>query len=374
MQEQGNLFDAPGAMTVSIAGRARQQLSKEQKAFNSLIRQIDKRRVSLAAWERAHRAYHQKYSPEMLPLQASLQELQLKLVHRLDQAATLPALNPSDRRLLSSIVADLAVALLSSREDDEVKAIHDKHSRSDYDADQAAAMRDVKAELETVLGFELPEDFGLDSPEEFVAQARAQMEAQEQARAQRAAKRKKSPQQLAREAQQQAEAKQITGSIREVYRKLASALHPDREVDASERARKTALMQRVNQAYESGNLLQLLELQLELEHINRSTIDEIGDEKLKYYNKVLKGQIADLDRELAETETRFAVQYGLSPFLDLSPDLAVNDLDMQIAGLREAIHGLEDDLDMLAKDKRVKKWLAVIRRERRSTMSFGVAF
>jgi len=374
MQEQGNLFDAPGAMTVSIAGRARQQLSKEQKAFNSLIRQIDKRRVRLAAWERAHRAYHQKYSPEMLPLQASLQELQLKLVHRLDQAATLPALNPSDRRLLSSIVADLAVALLSSREDDEVKAIHDKHSRSDYDADQAAAMRDVKAELETVLGFELPEDFGLDSPEEFVAQARAQMEAQEQARAQRAAKRKKSPQQLAREAQQQAEAKQITGSIREVYRKLASALHPDREVDASERARKTALMQRVNQAYESGNLLQLLELQLELEHINQSTIDEIGDEKLKYYNKVLKGQIADLDRELAETETRFAVQYGLSPFLDLSPDLAVNDLDMQIAGLREAIHGLEDDLDMLAEDKRVKKWLAVIRRERRSTMSFGVAF
>ena len=133
-------------------------------------------------------------------------------------------------------------------------------------------------------------------------------------------------------------------------------------------------MQRVNQAYESGNLLQLLELQLELEHINQSTIDEIGDEKLKYYNKVLKGQIADLDRELAETETRFAVQYGLSPFLDLSPDLAVNDLDMQIAGLREAIHGLEDDLDMLAEDKRVKKWLAVIRRERRSTMSFGVAF
>jgi hypothetical protein len=52
----------------------------------------------------------------------------------------------------------------------------------------------------------------------------------------------------------------------------------------------------------------------------------------------------------------------------------MDDLDIEMEGLRGAIRGLKDDLDMLAADKRVKKWLQVIRRERRSTVSFGVAF
>ena len=51
----------------------------------------------------------------------------------------------------------------------------------------------------------------------------------------------------------------MSQSIREVYRKLAGALHPDRESDPQERERKTALMQRVNQAYAKNNLLQLLD-------------------------------------------------------------------------------------------------------------------
>jgi hypothetical protein len=58
MPTQGNLFDAQGALTVTITSRARHQLSKEQKSFNSLIRQIDTRRQELAEWERAHHTYH----------------------------------------------------------------------------------------------------------------------------------------------------------------------------------------------------------------------------------------------------------------------------------------------------------------------------
>ena len=48
-------------------------------------------------------------------------------------------------------------------------------------------------------------------------------------------------------------------SVRDVYRKLVSALHPDREADGAERERKTALMQRANQAYERNDLLELLD-------------------------------------------------------------------------------------------------------------------
>ena len=59
-------------------------------------------------------------------------------------------------------------------------------------------------------------------------------------------------------------------AVREIFRKLASALHPDRETDPGERARKTALMQRANVAYAANDLLGLLELQFEVDQIDAS--------------------------------------------------------------------------------------------------------
>ncbi|WP_143605999.1 hypothetical protein [Variovorax sp. 54] len=53
--------------------------------------------------------------------------------------------------------------------------------------------------------------------------------------------------------------------MRDIFRKLASAPHPDRETDAQQRKVKTALMQKANQAYAANDLLALLELQLQLQ-------------------------------------------------------------------------------------------------------------
>lgn len=74
----------------------------------------------------------------------------------------------------------------------------------------------------------------------------SQFRAQHEAGQGQTAPRKKTAKQLARDAQREAEEKQMSQSIREVYRKLASALHPDREPDPVERQRKTELMQRAN--------------------------------------------------------------------------------------------------------------------------------
>lgn len=86
--------------------------------------------------------------------------------------------------------------------------------------------------------------------------------------------------------------------MREVYRKLASALHPGREPDERQREAKTALMQRVNQAYEANDLLVLLELQLQIEQIDASQIANASEQRLKHYNKVLSDQLTELKLEL----------------------------------------------------------------------------
>ncbi|AJZ59188.1 dnaJ domain protein [Paraburkholderia fungorum] len=141
----------------------------------------------------------------------------------------------------------------------------------------------MKSALEAMLGVELGDDVDMSSPGDVLQRAHAQMEQlqaqdalENQAREARRAKQKKTPRQLAAETREQVEQAELSLSIREVYRKLASALHPDRETDPQERERKTTLMQRANQAYSKNSLLQLLELQLELEHIDQSAINSMN--------------------------------------------------------------------------------------------------
>ena len=60
-------------------------------------------------------------------------------------------------------------------------------------------------------------------------------------------------------------------SIRELYRKLASVLHPDKEHDAEVRAEKTELMKKLNNAYRDNDIETLMNMQMEL------TQSDLGD-------------------------------------------------------------------------------------------------
>lgn len=62
--------------TVSIAtDHDKLLLSKGQKAFNKLIKQIEQKRAQLASWETVVPPYQQKYTREMLPLVEASAEL-----------------------------------------------------------------------------------------------------------------------------------------------------------------------------------------------------------------------------------------------------------------------------------------------------------
>jgi hypothetical protein len=160
-------------------------------------------------------------------------------VHWLDGARDEKGLTKAERRMIKSVITELAGELLAERDDAALKAVYNKYSRSNYDNEETASLEDAKSMLETMLGVELGDDLDMSSHEDVLRRAQAQFEADQQAREARQAKRKKSPKQLAREAQLQAEEAQISQSIREVYRQLVSALHPDREPDPQERDRKT---------------------------------------------------------------------------------------------------------------------------------------
>jgi len=372
--------------TISIApGHNKSALSPGQKTFQSLIRQIEKRRQRLRGWETTTPIFQQRYVDEMLPLDRESSALLGKLVRRLDEASQQKGLTKTELRTVSDLITGMAGELLDQGDDAELKAIYDRHSPSDYDSEAAADAGEMKAMFEAMLGVDLGDDIDLSSPDEVMRRAHASMEEQwareqaeyqagQQARETRRAGRKPTAKQAAAQARKEAEQAALGQSIREVYRKLASALHPDREPDPEERARKTALMQRVNQAYGRNDLLRLLELQLELEHIDQHAIDNITEGRLKHYNKILREQVRELDQEILHVELGFRETYGISPFVEVSPDTALRLMEQDIAGLQEEIRDLEADLIVFDDLKTLKGWLKRQKR-RQSAIDFdGMPF
>lgn len=347
-------------------------LSKAQKTFNNQIQKIEKLRARLAKWDAAQSDFQRKYANDMMPLLRTMRELQVKLVHALDLALAQKGLTPAERRALKELLCDLAGQLLDENDDAELKSIYNRHSKTDYDSEEAAGLQEMKMIFENLFDMDLGDEEGLDSREEFLRRAqtqfedeREQFEADMQAQQEKRAKRKKTAKQLEKEARAEADAQQVNQSLRTIYRKLASALHPDRETDPQERERKTALMQRINQAYDKQNLLQLLELQLELEHIDRSSMSGLNEERLRHYNVILKKQIVELEQEAMHIEAEFCMRFGMPPIANLKPENLLRELVGEIVQIQQINKELEQDLQAIDTPKTLKAWVKQLRRQPR---------
>lgn len=369
-----DLFDDASSLPIQIEPGVSAPLTKEQKAFNSLIKKIEARRTVLAEWQATQPAIAQMYARDLLPLQEQCTDLQGQLAGAYDAAHDRKGVTQGERNKLAALIVELTEAVLEFKSDDDLKRLFSKYTQSDFDEQEAGRLDDMKAMLEDVLGMNLGDDVDMSSPQDILKQVEAQFHAQQGAQQAAASTRKKSRHEEARAAKQEAEQKQMSLSIREVFRKLASALHPDREPDPAERTRKTALMQRANTAYENGNLLQLLELQLELEHIDQAHLASIAPERLKHYIKILKGQLADLDTEIESIEHGIIIDFGLPPFAAIRPkDLQVM-LAQDIRTCNDQIVALQQQIAVAADAKELKAWLKTLRMRRRAYPDFDTPF
>ena len=368
------LFGHKPVPTAHIVPSGTAPLSKDQKTFNGLIKKIEERRARLGEWEAIQPVFRQTYTSDLLPLQEQCLDLQWQLARALDEAHGTKGVTKAEKRKLAVLIVDLTEAVLAHKDDGEIKELFNKHSQSDYDEDEAARLSGMKAMLENALGMDLGDDVDMSSPEDVLKRVESQFYAQQEAHAENETSRKKSRREEVRAARQEAEEKQLSQSIRDVFRKLASALHPDREPDPAEKTRKTALMQRANEAYEKGNLLQLLELQLELEHIDQAHLATIRPERLKHYIKILKGQMGDLDMEIQRVEEQLMAEFGLPPFEVLHPRDLLPMLRQDMATCRGQIAELHQQVDTAADQKQLKAWLKTVSLRRHTYSDFDLPF
>ncbi|SFV12193.1 hypothetical protein [Pseudoduganella namucuonensis] len=145
--------------------------------------------------------------------------------------------------------------------------------------------------------------------------------------------------------------------MRDIFRKLASALHPDRETDPAERGRKTALMQRANVAYAANDLLDLLGLQLEVDQIDQTGLDNLGDDRIKQYNRILDGQVSQIKFEIIALETAFSLDMGWEFGRRRTPKAMMRGLRADIAEMRANVKHIEAELDTFSDLKKLKDWL-----------------
>lgn len=327
-------------------------LTAAQQSFNALLAQIDAQRAILAAWNQAIDAYHQRYAKDVAPLLDRYYAAHADLVHALVDASTRKGLGRTLLRSLHAVIARLARDLADNvRNPDTRTAMQALHAQF-----AEASSTEPKEEADPA---SVPAGDDLESPEDIVRRVEEEMQARqaraEQERQRHRASRARKPN--AREREQQAAAQEASQSVRAVYRKLASALHPDREPDEAERQRKTALMQRVNQAYAAASLLDLLQLQLEVEQIDAEHLVAVGDTHLQRYNQVLADQLAELQQEVATLEATMREQLGITSRRKLQPGQLMAQLRSQIQALEHDIPLLRRECEALEDNDYLKQWL-----------------
>ncbi|QHE83780.1 hypothetical protein [Hydrogenophaga sp. BPS33] len=352
------------AAALQVLPPSAQPLSPAARAYNLQLARIDKLKSQLAELEALAQRHRAERHAALEPLRRQLARERHRLVLALD--------GHLQGKLLSRVQADTARTVLcrlartlAEAGDDAMRDLHDRHSPRTLAQSQQAEADALREKWTAVLGEPLEDDDPSWSAEQLLRAGmarwrRAQEEAQERRReAAQARRARKKP--GAAQLQDQAERHDADTLLRRLFRQLASALHPDRESDPQARLRKTALMSEANAAYEKRDLVALLQIQARAELADPQAVHALSDERLASLTRLLKAQVADLERERAARQNALADEFelpdGMSPNANSLLQVRID----QTRALDAAVARLADDLAQAADPARLKRWLNALR-------------
>jgi hypothetical protein len=340
----------PAAHTSSTPGQDR---------FRYLIDRIEKTRHARADWDELVAAFKKSEVERVHPLRTTLKQVTRETVFLIDRLLLdQKGWSRADQGALKDIACHTAEALLrADPQDAEIRTIFDRYSSLSFQELKQEELEDLKQDAKEYMGIDL-DDVGIESEEDLVERVYEHMKNDEARQRDSSAEHRKSPgQQRAKDSTQAA--KQF---LREIYRKLASAVHPDRETDTARRAEKTELMQQINRAYATNDLLTLLEAQLRLELIDPDHVSKISGKRLQQFNRLLSQQLEAAKAEMRSLQDAFRMDH------DLPHGHAIHARDLHLLAQRRArelrayIGQQKRFLDVLASKSATKRWLKEQRR------------
>lgn len=280
-------------------------LNKRQKEFNQLSEKIEELDRLIPELESAYDQMIQRIPTDLDPLIREYQEYRAEIVHIMDRTYSADLFRKIYQTKLAYLITESAYDLIAHHGYEDLKPLFNKYSVIDIEVlleqerakDQKISDLSFLLESENVQEVHATENF-YELPEEEQQRIKAEQ------REERLKKR-------IQEAKENADKQKTTKSVRAVYMDLVKNFHPDREMDETEKVRKTDIMQQVTQAYQENNLLKLLKLQIELDRIDQNQLENLTKNQLNYYNKVLKQQVEDLELIKEDIQKRISAVCGL---------------------------------------------------------------
>jgi hypothetical protein len=283
-----------------ITQKSAKDLSKLQKQFNANVKKINDLKQRLEEEGNQLKTIMTRIQAEIIPLERRHNEKIVELVRVFDRHHEDSFFKKKEKEKIADFILNHTEDLIRAGFE-ELKEVHDKYADETFDEMDAEAedmtanmMKDM---MGSMFGIDFEEDADVSNPQkmqEYIAQKMEEKEAEAEAKK---ANKKKTAKQIEKEEKIKLEANNISKAARSIYTDLVKAFHPDRERDEEERLRKTEIMKQVTQAYEKDDLFELLRLKIELQGSDIESLT-MADEQLKYYNKILKEQVNELEESL----------------------------------------------------------------------------
>jgi hypothetical protein len=303
-----NFMAGENTMRKSLIIKGNQtQVSKEQQAFNSLIRKIEKLQHTIRENTQLLDEKMRFYNSEMVKQEIELLEAKKEVVRELYKAFKSKDYKGRERTLLKSIITSHLDDIMKEEElDEEMQQIFRGVEKMDYQKLKEMEFEKHKTALEEVFhmyGFDVNSEAfkAAKSKEDLLKESFRMMnelESKGEEKNKEKTERKKTKKQLERELIEQQKEELRSKNIGRVYRQLAKMFHPDLESDPDKKIEKEELMKQLTIAYENMDLHTLLRLELEYIHKEENNTANLSGEKLKIYIEVLREQVGELETEL----------------------------------------------------------------------------
>lgn len=393
MTQQHELMAVSGLVLIQPADTG-QRLTAAQQRFNALSQQVASLQQELATWQHSMQQLQQKVLGELLPLYRQLALLQWQLATRLDEALASYKLGKREQARLQLMIAAVCDNVLAYTDDPQLEAkarqLQQLYSqRADIaGADALAVAPEIPEQAvpdEAAMRQYLLLQCGIDCDGMLADDVQAlymqmqQLEQQQQDAAQFQQQRQQARQQK-RKAQEQAQAAQQSGalaskSLKLVYQRLASLLHPDREPDEQQKVLKTGLMQQATDAYQSRDLMGLLALQQQIQQLatataehgaaqsptlngsllNSSLLNSLLDAQLEAYILNLDRQSTRLAEDILACKQQAADMVNYPHYYRAKPRDILDRVKQAIAYQQQLIQSIQLDLQQLTDADSIKQ-------------------
>lgn len=386
MKKQKQLFEneetknKSGDLLIKVSDHSKRILTKNEIAFNKLIKKIESLGKKLITTEQLLNNKLSFFVKNIHPLDNDLANLKgefIKLLHKykLEKGS----FTKRERAALKDLLIDELNDYLISKEgiaDQEFEQIFKElHGLSLKDAEKESfensrnEFKNMFSEKDIDFDFD---DFKHEMSEEELARKIHEMREKLGEQAHQFSKSKpkaKTQKQREKELKEKEIEEAKTKSISSIYKQLAKILHPDLERDENLRLEKEEYMKQLNVAYKKKDIHTLLKLELMWIHKVENADNKLTDDKLKIYIEVLKEQA----KELEENEFRI-IQHpryeSLHRLVIMPYQIKILNLDSIKRKTEKEIAEFENDIENLKSNKYILAVKKIMKSKNEKEMDF----